>query len=262
MTTDRDRIVDWTEARDAAPVRVEQPDGGFDLDVVTDPEDGPGEPISWEEFFDRFETEGLAFQYRETDPVESGQAACDLVDRGTIADRGVPGERTEGPGETRTETIGTSDTGEDEPVTYDRVDSESEQAEDEAAAGGDEDTTMSESPRGVETAAFVLDEIYEDPAGLESDPDEEYLVFRNASEEPLDLSGWTVENDAGRSYAFPEGFVLDAGERVTLHSGEGEDTATDLHWEAEESVWDERGDVITVTTSRGNRVLREPYKAG
>ncbi|TKX87839.1 MBL fold metallo-hydrolase, partial [Halorubrum sp. SS5] len=37
---------------------------------------------------------------------------------------------------------------------------------------------------------------------------DEYVVFENAGEEPIDLSGWTVADEAGHSYVFPEGFAL------------------------------------------------------
>jgi hypothetical protein len=45
VTTDRDRIVEWAEVHDAAPMLVEQPDGSTDLAVVTDPEGTDGERV-------------------------------------------------------------------------------------------------------------------------------------------------------------------------------------------------------------------------
>ena len=124
---------------------------------------------------------------------------------------------------------------------------------------GDE-PAISESARGAEQPGIVLEEVYEDPGGLSSDPDDEYVVFRNAGKEPIDLAGWAVENDDGRSYVFPGGFTLAAGERVTIHGGTGADTQTDLHWGAEESVWDSTGDTVILRTPGGDRVIREPIK--
>jgi micrococcal nuclease len=39
----------------------------------------------------------------------------------------------------------------------------------------------------------------------------EYIVFRNAGETTLDLTGWTVADEADHSYQFPTGFTLAPG---------------------------------------------------
>jgi len=51
----------------------------------------------------------------------------------------------------------------------------------------------------------------------------------NADEEPLDLSGWTVRDEAGHIYVVSDGFVLEPGSRVTLYSGAGSDDGTALY---------------------------------
>jgi len=85
----------------------------------------------------------------------------------------------------------------------------------------------------------------------------EYVVFSNVGEDALDLSGWTVRDEAGKTYTFPDGFVLKAGASVRLHTGSGTDTATDLYWGAESPIWNNDGDTIIVTNSEGEEVLRE-----
>lgn len=120
---------------------------------------------------------------------------------------------------------------------------------------------MAESARGADEPQLVLDEIYEAPGLGGGDVDDEYLVFTNDGEDPLDVSGWRVENDSGRSYVFPDGVVVAPGERVTLHSAAGTDTDTELYWGSSEPVWSERGGTVTVTTETGRQVLREPFKA-
>lgn len=254
VTTDRERIVEWAAERGVVPVRAERSDGGVDMRLVSDADDAPGERVPWGRFFERFEAEDLALQYREGKPAEGDRVAARLVPAEAVpAEKAATDEEMverADPGDTVSTQIGTSDTGENEPVTFDRVDT-----------GGTDDTPMSESPRGAEEHALVLDAIHEAP-GFESDPEDEYLTFVNDGDETIDLSGWTVENDAGRSYTFPEGVVLDPGERVTLHSGAGVDDGSDRYWGAAEPVWDEDGDVVTVTTADGRRVLREPYKNG
>jgi competence protein ComEC len=83
--------------------------------------------------------------------------------------------------------------------------------------------------------------------------------FRNVGDEALDLSGWTVRDDVGKTYEFPDGFVLEAGASVRLHTGSGTDTATDLYWGASQPVWNNDGDTVIVETDAGETVIREEY---
>lgn len=137
----------------------------------------------------------------------------------------------------------------------------SEGADTEAAPTTDTEapSAMSESARGAEDPAITLDEIYLDP-GPGSDPDEEYLVFEHTGEGAIDLTGWTVESDDGRTYTFPDGCVLEAGERLTLYSGTGPDDG--LSWGASEPLWDDTGGTVTLRDGAGRVVVSEPYRDG
>lgn len=139
----------------------------------------------------------------------------------------------------------------------DRDRTESDEMEEERS------TPMAESAGGAseEDAPLVIDEIHDEPTGVDAGPDEEYLVFKNTGDEPLTLAGWTVESEGGQSYRFPDGFTLGVGERVTLHSGHGTDSDTDLYWGADESIWAATGDTVAVETPAGERVVSEPYKS-
>lgn len=69
QTTDHDTIRRWAEARDGAPVAASSTGGDGDPGVLRilfddSTEDGL-ETISWEQFFDKFEAENLAFLYQE-----------------------------------------------------------------------------------------------------------------------------------------------------------------------------------------------------
>lgn len=64
VTISHDRIREWAEARKGKPARVEGTGDVLRIDF------GEGsserlEAISWEEFFERFEAENLAFLYEE-----------------------------------------------------------------------------------------------------------------------------------------------------------------------------------------------------
>jgi len=136
---------------------------------------------------------------------------------------------------------------------------------DRARLGGDEVTTRTATPTvtdgGTQTdGSLVVTEISPDPDGPDRENlDDEYVVFENAGDDPLDLSGWTVEDEAGRTYTFPDGFVLDAGGTVTLRTGTGTDTDADLYWGSGSAVWNNDGDTVIVRNSDGDPVLRETY---
>lgn len=68
-TTNHDTIKKWVEARNGKPARVKGTEGGDSKGVLRI--DFPGgeeeklETISWEEFFETFEENNLAFLYQE-----------------------------------------------------------------------------------------------------------------------------------------------------------------------------------------------------
>ncbi len=265
VTADPDRIEALAAEHGATPVLTDEPEGGTRLGLASDSVAVAGEDLSWAEFHDRFDPDEHAGLYREEAAVDTDRPAVAVVVRGALSERVEGEEKLVEPDDTRFDQLAVGDTGEGEPVAFDATasegatggggDDEPVERTDRGATREDVEGPESTSAGGAAEGALVLDEIHE----TASDPDDEYLVFRNEAEEPLDLSGWIVENDAGRSYAFPDGTVLDPGESVVLYSGRGADD-DHLSWGAGEEVWDETGDVVTVRTADGREVVREPYE--
>jgi endonuclease YncB( thermonuclease family) len=102
-----------------------------------------------------------------------------------------------------------------------------------------------------------LADVTADPPGGELAA--ETVTLRNCGGRALAMGGWTLRDLAGRRYAFPEGFELPAGEAVTVHTGEGSDTGTDLFWGAGRPVWNDRGDTVIVADAGGRELLRTSY---
>lgn len=69
-----------------------------------------------------------------------------------------------------------------------------------------------------------------DPPG--PDRDAEHLLLRNPGPAPLDLSGWTVEDNATRvhRFRFPAPTRIAAGAELRLFSGRGKDRPGFLYW--------------------------------
>ncbi|WP_436922909.1 lamin tail domain-containing protein [Halosimplex amylolyticum] len=119
---------------------------------------------------------------------------------------------------------------------------------------------------GTETATEIqadrirVDEIHADAAGDDRENlNDEYVVFENPGSEALDLTGWTVEDEAGHTYAFPDGFTLEPNSTVTLRTGSGTDSESDLYWGSGSPIWNNGGDTVIVTNAAGETVLREEY---
>ncbi len=96
--------------------------------------------------------------------------------------------------------------------------------------------------------------IHEDGATL----NDEYVDFENTGSSDRDLTGWTVEDDAGHTYAFPDGFTLAAGATVRLHSGDGTDSSTDLYWGGS-YIWNNSGDTVFLFEADGTQHASKSY---
>jgi len=107
---------------------------------------------------------------------------------------------------------------------------------------------------------LVVTNIHEDASGNDHENEnDEYIVFENTGESSLELSGWTVEDEADHTYYFPDGFELDPGTEVTLYTGSGTNTESELYWGSDAAIWNNNGDTIYVTDDSGEIVIEEPY---
>lgn len=122
------------------------------------------------------------------------------------------------------------------------------------------DDTDSETDETAAEAGLTVADIHADAAGDDRDNlNDEYVVFENTGNETLDLSGWTIEDEVGQRYTVPEGFKLAPGQTVTLHTGSGTSTTTELYWDSGSPIWNNDGDTVIVSTPNGERVLEETY---
>ena len=69
----------------------------------------------------------------------------------------------------------------------------------------------------------------------------EFVIVKNLGGTAVDMSGWTLRNRRW-TYTFG-GFSLEAGAKVTMHTGEGTDTAKQLYLNARRFIWDDRHDI-------------------
>lgn len=89
--------------------------------------------------------------------------------------------------------------------------------------------------------------------------DDEYFTLRNLYKDAVDMSGWTLTNREGVTFAFPEGFVLPSQAKVCVFTGCGVDTHSDLHWCSERPIWRNEGDTATLRDATGRIIDRHTY---
>ncbi|MFC7043821.1 lamin tail domain-containing protein [Halonotius sp. GCM10025705] len=134
-------------------------------------------------------------------------------------------------------------------TTVDTDDTESSDSSDE------ETTTADGSATNFEIADINADAEGDDRENL----NDEYVTFENTGEQPLDISGWTLEDAADHSYRFPEGTTVDPQATITVRTGSGTNTDTDLYWGSGSPIWNNGGDTVIVQTADGTTVLEETY---
>ncbi len=87
----------------------------------------------------------------------------------------------------------------------------------------------------------------------------EYVVICNATGAAVALGGWHLQDEGPHhSYTFPA-FTLRAGARVTVHSGAGRNTATDLYWNSDGAVWNNDGDCASLVNAAGTLMNRRCF---
>jgi non-canonical (house-cleaning) NTP pyrophosphatase len=87
--------------------------------------------------------------------------------------------------------------------------------------------------------------------------EEGWVEIANPGMASQDFTFWTLNDEDNNTYSFSEGFVLNPGAIVKVHTGEGNDTQTDLYWSRDDVVWDD-GEVATLKDANGEVVARYP----
>jgi len=70
----------------------------------------------------------------------------------------------------------------------------------------------------------------------------EYVVVHNGGHKSAKLAGYKIKDKSGHTYNFPSSFTLKAGRSVTLHTGRGANTATNLYWDQSWYIWNNTTD--------------------
>lgn len=86
--------------------------------------------------------------------------------------------------------------------------------------------------------------------GSNSSLNHEWVRVKNTTSKTKTLTGWTIRDRSHHVYKFPT-FTLKSGKSVTLHTGTGKNTKTNLYWGQSWYIWNNSGDKATLKTATG-----------
>jgi len=86
---------------------------------------------------------------------------------------------------------------------------------------------------------------------------EEWVEIANQGDADAILAGWTLQDQQNHTYSFLD-FTLKPGAKARIHTGEGNNTDTDLYWSRSSAVWNNDGDVATLKDASGSIVAHYP----
>mgnify|MGYP002408763551 CR=1 FL=1 len=82
----------------------------------------------------------------------------------------------------------------------------------------------------------------------------EWVKIKNTGTSPVSLTGWRISDEGTKhTYTFPS-FTLAPGATVTLHTGDGTNSATDLYWGSKRPIWNNDGDTASLYDRNGRLV--------
>jgi len=103
---------------------------------------------------------------------------------------------------------------------------------------------------------LIIDFVHYDAAGNdEFNLNDEYVVLLNTDDKTIDLNGWSMHDEHGNMFYFPNGFRLPAQHSVTVYTGSGTNMTTALYWHHKTPVWNNAGDTVFILNEKNNSIV-------
>jgi hypothetical protein len=106
--------------------------------------------------------------------------------------------------------------------------------------------TLTPSPTPTPDVRIIYIEY--NPPG--SDVEGEYVLIQNFTSSPVNMTGWTLRDQAGNTFTFPP-FSLNPSASVRLWTKSGTNTLYDLYWGRGSAVWNNEGDTAYLRDTSG-----------
>jgi len=116
--------------------------------------------------------------------------------------------------------------------------------------------------RGLWNCLFLYDIIistahYDAAGNDEQNLNDEFIVIENTNDKKINCTGWSIRDDHGNQFYFPNGFSLSAHTSVTIYTGRGSNSTHALYWHHQTPVWNNDGDRIRLYNEKG--IIIETY---
>ncbi len=143
---------------------------------------------------------------------------------------------------------------------YNDPEDELEMVASQSKKGTKRDETTPEELQRVHGNLAIM-EINANPPGRDEEKlNGEWVKILNASDVSIDMTGFTLSDDAGHTYRFGE-LILPNGATITIFTGSGTDSLESLYWMAKTPIWNNRGDTAYLKNIDGKLVHMYSYSA-
>jgi competence protein ComEC len=108
---------------------------------------------------------------------------------------------------------------------------------------GDDTDDEPDDPAANATGPVAIDHVRHDAEGNDNaNLADEWVSLANTANETVGLANWTLSDEADHTYRFPANTTLAPEGNLTVRTGAGNDTRTDLYWDRSQAVWNNDGD--------------------
>ncbi|MCW2916029.1 MAG: hypothetical protein JWN52_4097 [Actinomycetia bacterium] len=110
------------------------------------------------------------------------------------------------------------------------------------------------SPAEAASAVQIYRVYYDSPGsdtGSNSSLNAEYVMLKNTGSSSRSLKGWTLRDKSHHVFTFPA-VTLKGKKYVTIHTGRGTRTGTQLYWGSRAYIWNNTGDTAYLRTASGS----------
>ncbi|WP_095645595.1 lamin tail domain-containing protein [Methanosarcina spelaei] len=116
----------------------------------------------------------------------------------------------------------------------------------EAYTSTDSTTEESETPDSAKSTVYVSDLNLQD----------EWVRISNTGSYPVSLKGWKIEDEGNKhTYTF-QSYILNAGTTVTVFTGKGTSSTTELYWQLDDPIWNNDGDTAYLYDHSGKLISK------
>ena len=85
---------------------------------------------------------------------------------------------------------------------------------------------------------------------------DEWVQISNKGSSPVSLNGWKIEDEGNKhTYTF-QPYTLNAGTTVTVYTGKGTNSATELYWQLDNPIWNNDGDTAYLYDDSGKLISK------